>query len=100
MQYLYINDPEVFTVTLHFNISKFSFHILCWQACLCVNLFTKINPFSEKLLFFFLFLDIMVTMGFARDEINDALINQKYDEIMATYILLGRKPPEVSSLPF
>lgn len=42
----------------------------------------------------------MVTMGFARDEINDALINQKYDEIMATYILLGRKPPEVSSLPF
>lgn len=42
----------------------------------------------------------MVTMGFARDEINDALINQKYDEVMATYILLGRKPPEVSSLPF
>ncbi|XP_032174076.1 serine/threonine-protein kinase MARK1 isoform X4 [Mustela erminea] len=39
-------------------------------------------------------IDIMVTMGFARDEINDALINQKYDEIMATYILLGRKPPE------
>lgn len=64
-----------------------------------VGLFTKINPFSENLLFF-LFLDIMVTMGFARDEINDALINQKYDEVMATYILLGRKPPEVSSLPF
>nr|6C9D_A Chain A, Serine/threonine-protein kinase MARK1,Serine/threonine-protein kinase MARK1 [Homo sapiens]6C9D_B Chain B, Serine/threonine-protein kinase MARK1,Serine/threonine-protein kinase MARK1 [Homo sapiens] len=39
-------------------------------------------------------IDIMVTMGFARDEINDALINQKYDEVMATYILLGRKPPE------
>uniref|UniRef100_A0A2K6FJW5 non-specific serine/threonine protein kinase n=1 Tax=Propithecus coquereli TaxID=379532 RepID=A0A2K6FJW5_PROCO len=38
--------------------------------------------------------DIMITMGFARDEINDALINQKYDEVMATYILLGRKPPE------
>lgn len=36
----------------------------------------------------------MVTMGFARDEINDALINQKYDEVMATYILLGRKPTE------
>ncbi|XP_021102074.1 serine/threonine-protein kinase MARK1 isoform X2 [Heterocephalus glaber] len=39
-------------------------------------------------------IDVMVTMGFARDEINDALINQKYDEVMATYILLGRKPPE------
>ncbi|XP_042538156.1 serine/threonine-protein kinase MARK1 isoform X3 [Dipodomys spectabilis] len=39
-------------------------------------------------------IDIMVTMGFARDEINDALISHKYDEVMATYILLGRKPPE------
>ncbi|KAI5942404.1 Serine/threonine-protein kinase MARK1 [Manis javanica] len=39
-------------------------------------------------------IDIMLTMGFARDEINDALINKKYDEVMATYILLGRKPPE------
>ncbi|KAB1258526.1 Serine/threonine-protein kinase MARK1 [Camelus dromedarius] len=39
-------------------------------------------------------IDIMITMGFARDEINDTLINQKYDEVMATYILLGRKPPE------
>lgn len=37
----------------------------------------------------------MVTMGFARDEIHDALVNQKYDEVMATYLLLGRKPPEV-----
>uniref|UniRef100_A0A8C2RS87 Serine/threonine-protein kinase SIK3 n=1 Tax=Capra hircus TaxID=9925 RepID=A0A8C2RS87_CAPHI len=39
-------------------------------------------------------IDIMITMGFVRDEINDALINQKYDEVMATYILLGRKAPE------
>uniref|UniRef100_A0A4X2LN01 non-specific serine/threonine protein kinase n=1 Tax=Vombatus ursinus TaxID=29139 RepID=A0A4X2LN01_VOMUR len=39
-------------------------------------------------------IDIMVTMGFSRDEINVSLINQKYDEVMATYLLLGRKPPE------
>ncbi|XP_032071894.1 serine/threonine-protein kinase MARK1 isoform X1 [Thamnophis elegans] len=39
-------------------------------------------------------IDLMVTMGFARDEIHDSLINQKYDEVMATYLLLGRKPPE------
>ncbi|XP_053164769.1 serine/threonine-protein kinase MARK1 isoform X6 [Hemicordylus capensis] len=39
-------------------------------------------------------IDIMVTMGFARDEIHDSLVNQKYDEVMATYLLLGRKAPE------
>uniref|UniRef100_A0A8C4JE68 non-specific serine/threonine protein kinase n=1 Tax=Dromaius novaehollandiae TaxID=8790 RepID=A0A8C4JE68_DRONO len=40
-------------------------------------------------------IDIMVTMGFAREEIHESLVNQKYDEVMATYLLLGRKPPEV-----
>lgn len=65
-----------------------------------VGLFTKINLFLEISHFVFLFLDIMITMGFVRDEINDALINQKYDEVMATYILLGRKAPEVSFSPF
>ncbi|XP_060102500.1 serine/threonine-protein kinase MARK1 isoform X3 [Heteronotia binoei] len=39
-------------------------------------------------------IDIMVTMGFARDEIHDSLVSQKYDEVMSTYLLLGRKPPE------
>ncbi|XP_036611127.1 serine/threonine-protein kinase MARK1 isoform X5 [Trichosurus vulpecula] len=44
-------------------------------------------------------IDIMVTMGFSRDEINVSLINQKYDEVMATYLLLGRKPPENNVFP-
>ncbi|XP_062427770.1 serine/threonine-protein kinase MARK1 isoform X7 [Rhea pennata] len=39
-------------------------------------------------------IDIMVTMGFSREEIRESLVNQKYDEVMATYLLLGRKPPE------
>ncbi|KAG7462906.1 hypothetical protein MATL_G00189690 [Megalops atlanticus] len=39
-------------------------------------------------------IDLMVTMGFPKDEITDSLVGQKYDEIMATYLLLGRKPPE------
>ncbi|KAG8584453.1 hypothetical protein GDO81_008831 [Engystomops pustulosus] len=39
-------------------------------------------------------IDIMVTMGFSREEITDSVTNQKYDEVMATYLLLGRKPPE------
>lgn len=40
----------------------------------------------------------MVTMGFSREEIHESLVNQKYDEVMATYLLLGRKPPEVSAV--
>lgn len=35
--------------------------------------------------------DVMVGMGFTRDEINDSLVSQKYNEITATYLLLGRK---------
>ncbi|XP_066513705.1 serine/threonine-protein kinase MARK1-like isoform X2 [Hoplias malabaricus] len=39
-------------------------------------------------------IELMVTMGFPKDEITEALVGQKYDEVMATYLLLGRKPPE------
>ncbi|XP_029107319.1 serine/threonine-protein kinase MARK1 isoform X3 [Scleropages formosus] len=39
-------------------------------------------------------IDLMVTMGFPKDEITESLVGQKYDEVMATYLLLGRKPPE------
>uniref|UniRef100_A0A8C0GLL4 non-specific serine/threonine protein kinase n=1 Tax=Chelonoidis abingdonii TaxID=106734 RepID=A0A8C0GLL4_CHEAB len=39
-------------------------------------------------------IDIMVTMGFSREEIHESLVKQKYDEVMATYLLLGRKAPE------
>ena len=38
----------------------------------------------------------MVTMGFPKDEITESLQSQKYDDVMATYLLLGRKAPEVS----
>uniref|UniRef100_A0AAR2KCS8 non-specific serine/threonine protein kinase n=1 Tax=Pygocentrus nattereri TaxID=42514 RepID=A0AAR2KCS8_PYGNA len=39
-------------------------------------------------------IDLMITMGFPKDEITDSLVGQKYDDVMATYLLLGRKPPE------
>uniref|UniRef100_A0A8C5HWT5 non-specific serine/threonine protein kinase n=1 Tax=Gouania willdenowi TaxID=441366 RepID=A0A8C5HWT5_GOUWI len=41
-------------------------------------------------------IELMVTMGFPKDEINESLQGQKYDDVMATYLLLGRKAPEVS----
>ncbi|KTF82826.1 hypothetical protein cypCar_00011325 [Cyprinus carpio] len=34
---------------------------------------------------------VMLGMGYTRDEIKDALSTQKYNEIFATYLLLGRK---------
>lgn len=39
--------------------------------------------------------ELMITMGFPKEDITEALLDQKYDEVMATYLLLGRKPPEV-----
>ncbi|XP_069574409.1 MAP/microtubule affinity-regulating kinase 4 isoform X1 [Brachyistius frenatus] len=36
-------------------------------------------------------IDVMVGMGFNREEIRDSLASQKYNEITATYLLLGRK---------
>nr|XP_033486205.1 MAP/microtubule affinity-regulating kinase 4 isoform X2 [Epinephelus lanceolatus] len=35
-------------------------------------------------------IDVMVGMGFTRDEIRDSLSSHKYNEVTATYLLLGR----------
>ncbi|KAI5626761.1 MAP/microtubule affinity-regulating kinase 4 isoform X3, partial [Silurus asotus] len=42
-------------------------------------------------------IDVMIGMGFSRDEIKEALTTQKYNEITATYLLLSRRS-EVSLL--
>ncbi|KAG8535027.1 hypothetical protein GDO81_029651, partial [Engystomops pustulosus] len=36
-------------------------------------------------------IEIMLEMGYSREEIKDALNSNKYNEVMATYLLLGRK---------
>uniref|UniRef100_A0A671X959 non-specific serine/threonine protein kinase n=1 Tax=Sparus aurata TaxID=8175 RepID=A0A671X959_SPAAU len=40
-------------------------------------------------------IDVMVGMGFNLEEIQESLAKMKYDEITATYLLLGRKASEV-----
>uniref|UniRef100_A0AAQ4QXK9 MAP/microtubule affinity-regulating kinase 3 n=1 Tax=Gasterosteus aculeatus aculeatus TaxID=481459 RepID=A0AAQ4QXK9_GASAC len=41
-------------------------------------------------------IEVMVGMGFTSGEIKDSLLNQKYNEVTATYLLLGRKGDEAS----
>uniref|UniRef100_A0A3B4BWQ4 non-specific serine/threonine protein kinase n=1 Tax=Pygocentrus nattereri TaxID=42514 RepID=A0A3B4BWQ4_PYGNA len=36
-------------------------------------------------------IEVMIGMGYSREEIREALTTQKYNEITATYLLLGRK---------
>lgn len=49
--------------------------------CCCFDLFVSL----------FLFVEVMVGMGFTTEDIKDALLNQKYNEVTATYLLLGLK---------
>ncbi|KAM9438805.1 serine/threonine-protein kinase MARK2-like isoform 6-T7 [Salvelinus alpinus] len=39
--------------------------------------------------------DIMLQMGYSAEEIQDSLVNQKYNEVMATYLLLDYRNTEM-----
>lgn len=40
--------------------------------------------------------EALVGMGYSRTEIEDSLAQAKYDDVFATYLLLGRKSTDVS----
>ncbi|XP_058269146.1 MAP/microtubule affinity-regulating kinase 4 isoform X1 [Hemibagrus wyckioides] len=41
-------------------------------------------------------IDVMIGMGFSREDIREALTTQKYNEITATYLLLNRRSEDVT----
>jgi len=41
------------------------------------------------------FIEKMETMGYNRKEVEESLADNKYNDIMATYLLLSRKASEV-----
>lgn len=43
-------------------------------------------------------IDILIQSGYSRDDIEESLKQRKYDEIMANYLLLGKRMSEVSIL--
>ena len=44
--------------------------------------------------------DMMMNMGYSRKEIEESLIQQKYNDVMATYLLLARRGSDVSCFAF
>lgn len=52
-------------------------------VCLC--------GISSGLIYMSFVSDVMVGMGFTREEVRESLNNQKYNEVTATYLLLARK---------
>uniref|UniRef100_A0A3Q3QFN1 non-specific serine/threonine protein kinase n=1 Tax=Monopterus albus TaxID=43700 RepID=A0A3Q3QFN1_MONAL len=56
----------------------------------------ELKPFSEPEQDFsdLKRIELMETMGFSQEEVKAALDGQKYNEVTATYLLLGRKPAE------
>ncbi|XP_063059225.1 serine/threonine-protein kinase MARK2 isoform X2 [Engraulis encrasicolus] len=43
--------------------------------------------------------DLMLKMGYSHEKIEDSLVQQKYNDVMATYLLLGFRTPEEELIP-
>ena len=59
---------------------------------LVINTYVRI---PHLITIYFFVTEIMMNMGYSRKEIEDSLSQNKYDDITATYLLLGRRTMEV-----
>ena len=89
-----LNEQVSKIVTKLFRIWKtlMKYLINCTMNCVFSN-----NPKNNVFLHWLCFLlaERMINMGYSRKEIEESLIKNKYDEITATYLLLGRRTSEV-----
>ena len=74
----------------------FQLGALCGTAVLCFHCSTWFH-LNRSL---FVISEIMVNMGYNRKDIEESLRLQKYDDIQACYLLLGRRTSDVSSVMF
>ena len=59
-------------------------------------IFQKFNV--SYIQFIWMLADMMMNMGYSRKEIEESLIQQKYNDVMATYLLLARRGSDVSCI--
>jgi hypothetical protein len=70
------------------NSIMFSILKLHFSLIVSITIIQLSSPFTDR----------MVNMGYSRKEIEESLLKNKYDEITATYLLLGRRTSEVSQV--
>lgn len=80
--------PFLYNQLVKYLARRFSFNLITVHVMVLDN--------TSFFLFCFQLLEALIGMGYSRAEIEDSLTQCKYDDVFATYLLLGRKNSDVS----